>query len=515
MKNRIPSRFVFSLRLRLLTSYLILLLIAFGVIAGALILLIGNRPAPPETTYERLAALTQGLNIRDLAESSNLAFIQDEIPEFLDTFAESRNIRTMHIQVTLLKDGSVLSNIAYDSADIFEVDEDIMIFRDNYYSEQLDSVLLPNADQIYGAFADPDGTEWLYGGFIISPRRLSGLRNPPTSNMWILAEPRPKVSLQETLADFGSALGPPMLQATLVGFIFAVILATLISRTIAKPLQRVARAATDVANGDYGVHVPVSGPPEVQQVAESFNQMTAEVRAAHTAQRDFLGNVSHDLKTPLTSIQGYSQAIIDGAAKDPKDAAQIIFEEAGRLNRMVIELTDLVRLEAGRLSMKSEAIDMAQLTDAVVQSLSVVAEKQGIKLESHTQTMPHIAGDGDRLAQVLTNLISNALKFTPEGGKVQVVAQFKNQGVSVIVRDTGIGIPPDDLPRVFERFYQVDKARGPARGTGLGLAITQEIIEAHGGTITVHSEGHNRGTTFRIWLPSPQMSTIISRPRDL
>ncbi len=513
MKNRLQTRFLFSLRLRLLASYLMLLLVALSVIAGALILLIANRPAPPEQTYERLAALTQGLNIRefivDMASDANLAFIQDEIPEFLDTFSDSRNVRTLQIQVSQGK-----ATVAYDSANIFQAEQEIQLFVDSYRDERLDNVLPRGVDQIYGGFVDPDGDEWLYGGVVFVPRRPGGLRMPE-NNIWILTEPRPKVSLQETLADFSSALGPPLLQAGLVGIIFAVILAALISRTIAKPLQRVAHAATDVAKGDYGVHVPVSGPPEVRQVAESFNQMTAEVRAAHQAQRDFLGNVSHDLKTPLTSIQGYSQAIIDGAAKDPKNAAQIIYEEAGRLNRMVVELTDLVRLEAGRLSMKSEAIDMAQLTDAVVQSLTVVAEKQGITLESHTQAMPHIAGDGDRLAQVLTNLVSNAIKFTPEGGKVQVVAQFKNQGVNLTVRDTGMGIPPDDLPRVFERFYQVDKARGPSRGTGLGLAITQEIIEAHGGTINVYSEGRNRGTTFRIWLPSPQMSTIISRPSDL
>ncbi len=513
MRNDIRSPFVFSLRLRLLASYLILLVVALSVIAGALILIIGNRPAPPEPTYERLAALTQGLNIRefivDVALDSNLEFIQDEIPEFLDTFAESRNVRTLHIRVTQSS-----ATVMYDSANIYQSEDVIQIFADTYFDERLGNVLIRGVEQIYGGFADPDGSEWLYGGVVILPSRRQTTRTP-ANNMWILAEPRPKVSLQETLSDFGNALAPPLIQAGIVGIVFAVILAAWISRTIAKPLQQVALAATDVAKGDYGVHVPVSGPPEVRALAESFNQMTAEVRASHTAQRDFLGNVSHDLKTPLTSIQGYSQAIIDGAAKDPKDAAQIIYEEAGRLNRMVVELTDLVRLEAGRLSMKSEAIDMAQLTDGVVQSLKVVSEKQGIKLESHTQPMPHIAGDGDRLAQVLTNLVSNALKFTPKGGTVQVVAQFKHQGVNLTIRDTGIGIPPEDLSRVFERFYQVDKARGPQRGTGLGLAITQEIIEAHGGTISVHSEGANRGTTFRIWLPSPQMSTIISKPSDL
>jgi signal transduction histidine kinase len=518
MKDRERPKIVFSLRLRLLTSYLILLVVTLGIITSALVLLISNRSAPPEPTYERLAALTQGLNIRDfiidrLAEP-NLAFIQDEIPEFLDTFAESRNVRTLHVRVTQTD-----TTVVYDSANIYEVGGDIPMLLANYRDERLDKVLMRGVEQIFGNFADPDGSEWLFGGVVMLPppprRNNDDNGSEPANNLWILSEPRPTISLQEALADFGNALAPPLIQAAIVGIVFAVILAALISRTIAKPLQRVASAAADVAKGDYGVHVPVSGPPEVRAVAESFNQMTAEVRTAHSSQRDFLANVSHDLKTPLTSIQGYSQAIIDGAARNPQEAAQIIFEEAGRLNRMVVELTDLVRLEAGRLSMKSEAIDMGQLAEAIVQRLQVVAERQGVQLESHTQPMPHIAGDGDRLAQVLTNLISNAIEFTPEKGKVQVIAQFKDGGVNLTVRDSGIGIPPEDLPRVFERFYQVDKARGPQRGTGLGLAITQEIIEAHGGRISVHSQGHKKGTTFRIWLPSPQMSTIISRPMDL
>lgn len=514
MKDKARPKFVFSLRLRLLASYLILLLVTLGVIASAIILLISNRSAPPEPTYERLAALTQGLNIRDfiidVAGDSNLEFLQDEIPEFLDTFAESRNVRTLHLQIT-----QTSALVMYDSANIYQSGESIPMLFANYRNERLGKVLMRGLEQIFGSYADPDGSEWLFGGVVILAPRRNNNGGTAINNLWVLSEPRPTISLQEALADFGNALAPPLIQAAIVGIVFAIILAALISRTIAKPLQRVAYAAADVAKGDYGVHVPVSGPPEVRAVAESFNQMTSEVRTAHSSQRDFLANVSHDLKTPLTSIQGYSQAIVDGAAQNPQEAAQIIFEEAGRLNRMVVELTDLVRLEAGRLSMKSEAIDMAQLAEAIVQRLQVVAERQGVELECRTQPMPHIAGDGDRLAQVLMNLVSNAIKFTPEGGKVQIVAQFKDGGVSLTVRDSGIGIPPEDLPRVFERFYQVDKARGPQRGTGLGLAITQEIIEAHGGKISVHSKGHHKGTTFRIWLPSPQMSTIISRPIDL
>ena len=507
MKNR-RRRFSFSLRLRLLTSYLVLLLVALGVIASALMVLISSRPTPSEPTYERLAALARGLNLprfmAELPRNANSVYIQKQIPEFLAGFAESRNVRTLQVQWTL--DGATI--VLYDSADHYERGQMISLLVDtNYYNDQLGKVLLRGVDQIFGGFSDADGREWLYAG-VLFPRQRSIFGQVWEDNLWILAEPRPTVSLQVALSDFGNALAPPLIQAGIVGIVFAIILAALISRTIAKPLQRVARAATDVARGDYGVHVPVRGPPEVRSLAESFNRMSAEVLAANNAQRDFLGNVSHDLKTPLTSIQGYSQAIVEGAAKDPQKAAQIIFEEAGRLNRMVVELTDLARFEAGRLSIKSEAIDMAQLAEAVVQSLAVLAKNQDIKLELSTENAPPIAGDGDRLAQVLANLIGNALKFTPAGGLVQTAVQCQDEGVAVTIRDTGIGIAPEDLPRIFERFYQVDKARGPQRGTGLGLAISQEIIEAHGGKITAYSKGHNQGAVFCVWLPAIAKTSV-------
>jgi len=355
-------------------------MVALGVIAVALLLLIGNRPAPPQPTYERLAALTQGLNlldfIADLPRGPNLDFIQEQIPELLDAFAESRKLRTM--QIWLTQDGPIA---LYDSAGRFEPGQPIHLRVDSYKSDPLAKVLRRGGEQFFGAFADPGGTEWLYGGVMFrQQRRLLG--RPAGDNLWILAEPRPTVRLHETLAVFSNSLAPPLIQAGLAGIVFSIILAALITRTIAKPLQRLAVAATDVARGDYAVHVPASGPPELRSLADSFNRMKAEVLAANNAQRDFLGNVSHDLKTPLTSIQGYSQAIIDGAAENPKVAAQIIFEEASRLNRMVVALTDLEQLQAGRLSMKLEIIDMSLLADGVVQSLQVLASNQGIKLES-------------------------------------------------------------------------------------------------------------------------------------
>ncbi len=501
-------RFLFGLRARLLTSYLVLLLVALGVFALALLLLIGNRQAPPEPTYERLAALTQGLNlldfIADLPRDVNLAFIQEQIPELLETFAGSRNVRTMQIRLT--QDGPI---VLYDSANRFDAGQAIRLRVDSYKSDALAKVLRRDGEQFFGAFPDPGGSEWLFGG-VLFRQQLRLLGRLAGDNLWILAEPRPTVRLHETLAVFSNALAPPLIQAGLVGIVFSIILAALISRTIAKPLQRLARAATDVARGDYAVHVPASGPPELRTLAGSFNRMTAEVMAANKAQRDFLGNVSHDLKTPLTSIQGYSQAIIDGAVADPQAAAQIIYEEASRLNRMVVALTDLEQLQTGRLSVNLETIDMSLLADGVVQSLQVLAANQGIQLESSGGAVPSIRGDGDRLAQVLTNLVGNALKFTEAGGSVRVTTTAQGQGVSVAIQDTGIGIAAEELPRVFERFYQVDKSRGPRRGTGLGLAIAKEIVEAHGGKITASSRGRQLGSVFSVWLPGGK-SPVVKR----
>jgi signal transduction histidine kinase len=321
-----------------------------------------------------------------------------------------------------------------------------------------------------------------------------------------VADVLPPRSLPVVLQEFGNNLLRPMLQAGLVGLFIALLLAVVISRTIAYPLQALTEAASKVAEGNYAWRVKAAGTPEVRAVADAFNQMSAQVHAAQQAQQDFMANVSHDLKTPLTSIQGYSQAIMDGAAKDPAGAAQIINEEAARLNRMVNQLTDLARLQSGQFSMSMVPLDMSKLAEAIGERLAIVAQKKGITLHIQTSATPDISGDGDRLAQVLTNLVGNAINYTPSGAEVWLRTGVNNGGVELTIQDTGVGIAPADLPRIFERFYQADKARGPKRGTGLGLAISQEIVLAHGGRITATSAGKGKGSTFTVWLPSPHVT---------
>lgn len=507
-----------SLRLRLFLSYLLLLVVTLGVIAVTIVLLLAAQPASPTPSYQRLMGVAQGFGWRDLISlregsqggliglgglrgdgglsEADLNAALNTIYINLQTFADQSSVRLLVVNtrsdVALFDSAGTLTNVTV-VADLESLSPSGMMMMN-----------VPG-ETLLGRFNDPSVGEYVFAGFEIPAQRVDAAL--------LFAELSPQRTFADTVSEFASTMALPLAQAGVLGTVVAAVLAALISQNIARPLQTVASASVAIAEGHLEQRVPVSGPPEVRSVAEAFNHMSAQVRATQQAQQDFLANVSHDLKTPLTSIQGYSQAIMDGAARDPAAAARIIHEEAARLNRMVIELTDLARLEAGRLSMRSGAIDIGQIASAVVQRLMVLAQSKGLDFQSHTPSCAPIAGDGDRLAQVVTNLISNAIKYTPEGGDVRVITREHRGGVELIVKDSGVGIAQTDLPRVFERFYQVDKARGPERGTGLGLAITREIVHAHGGEITVASAGPGLGTTFSVWLPSPQMSTMIRGKR--
>ncbi len=245
--------------------------------------------------------------------------------------------------------------------------------------------------------------------------------------------------------------------------------------------------------------------------------MVERVRSTQQGQRDFVANVSHEMKTPLTSIQGFAQAILDGTASDSQaqqHAASVIHEESGRLTRLVDDLLDLARLDAGQVTFAHAEVDLNALVARVIDRLSLRAGEKSIQLENGVRGLPAITGDGDRLAQVLTNLIDNAIKHTPVGGRVTIRGEGRGDQVRVHVEDSGPGIPPDELPRIFERFYQVDKARrgGEGRGSGLGLAISREIVQAHGGRLEAAS-APGRGSRFTVTLPAglPSDSTLSRR----
>ena len=257
------------------------------------------------------------------------------------------------------------------------------------------------------------------------------------------------------------------------------------------------------------------GPHEVQELTQAFNEMNSRVQASQKSQREFVANVSHELKTPLTSVQGFAQAILDGTADTPESrqqATRVIYDEAGRMHRMVLDLLELARLDAGTLDLQRLPVDLPALLNNVAEKFTPQARAAQLSIRVETTALPTVTGDGDRLAQVFTNLVDNALKNTPAGGSVTLRAALTGSEVQVNVVDSGAGISPEALPHIFERFFQADPSRpgGEKHGTGLGLAIVREIVKAHGGKISVCS-APGTGSTFTVTLPltAPDTSSVI------
>ncbi len=359
--------------------------------------------------------------------------------------------------------------------------------------------------RLQGSFSDAEGQTWL---FIALPWPAAS-----TSETLVFAAPQPHGA---TLAWVRDNLLSPLLWAGGTALLLSLLLAFLLSGSVATPLRRVSRAAEAIARGESGVRAPVSGPAEVQGLARAFNVMAEQVEAARQAQRDFVANVSHELKTPLTSIQGFSQALLDGTASAPEAtlrAARIIHDEATAMRCLVDELLVLARFDAGQMTMAHEPVELGPLVRRCVEQLSPQAHAAGVTLALDLPEALFVTGDADRLAQVFTNLLDNALAHTPAAGKVTLTARPVENGrvVEVAVTDTGRGIPAEALPRVFERFYQVDKSRRRGRGVGLGLAIAKEIVEVHGGTMTAESVV-GLGSKFTVRLPLRAMVDDVLYP---
>jgi signal transduction histidine kinase len=351
-----------------------------------------------------------------------------------------------------------------------------------------------------GRYRAADGSRWLIVSQTI-PFPAANDQGPGRAFL-IFARPEPRV-----LQVFRETFLGPLFEAGLVAVFLSLLLAVLISRSVARPLQNVAAAAESIAQGDYDQQLAVQGPDEVKRVASSFNTMVAQVAATQQAQRDFVANVSHDLKTPLTSVSGWSQALLDGTAgkaAQQERAVRIIHDEAGRMTRMVEQLLDLEKIESGQLQLSRKPVDLGQVVREVQRNLALRAEEKGVHLTLDIAPTAAVMGDRDRLVQILTNLVDNAINHTPPSGRVHVgLKPYGDEAVELVVQDTGPGIPPEALSRIFERFYQVDKSRrrtAESGGVGLGLAIVKELVEAHNGRIMAQSQV-GQGSAFTVRLP--------------
>lgn len=448
-----------SLRSRLWLSYALVITVALlAVIAVLLVYLIRNPILYRET-------LQQLRNVQSQLSTNPRKLLQDT--DKLREIADTNNAR-----IVIFDSNQLLIFDSHPSQPALPFPRNTLVNRNSQFA------------------TDAQGGSWLQ-----TKSRL------PNGNLIVVAAPRPVTKFLNVFAD---ELLTPILQGGLIALLLSLVLAFAISRSVADPLQKVVLAARNYpaeANP-----VPPSGPREVQDLAQAFNSMIRRVDNSQRSQRDFVANVSHELKTPLTSIQGFAQALLDNTADSPearKQAAQIIYDEAGRMRRMALDLLDLARLEAGTADLNMSPVDAGVLLRGTAEKFSLQAQKANVDLHVNVPNdLPALIGDGDRLAQVFTNLVDNALKFTPANGRVVLSARSAGAWMEVEVADSGVGVESEALPRLFDRFYQADPSRagGEGHGAGLGLAIAREIAQAHGGKIGVRSSvGH--GTTFTIHLP--------------
>jgi signal transduction histidine kinase len=277
-------------------------------------------------------------------------------------------------------------------------------------------------------------------------------------------------------------------------------LAVALARMLARPLDEISGAARRIADGDYAARVPREGPEELASLADSFNQMAASLERQEQMRRDFIANAAHELRTPLTNLQGYLEALRDGVIVADAATYESLHEEADRLVRLSRSLDALAEGDADTSPATRIELDLAAAIRSAIDLAAPVIERAGLRLETGLPPSLPARADPDRVAQVLANLLSNAIRYTARGGLVTVRAERRPADVLVSVTNTGDGIPADDLYRVFERFYRVEKSRDRARGgAGIGLAIVKQLVESGGGRVGAESAD---GQT-RFWFSIP------------
>ena len=342
---------------------------------------------------------------------------------------------------------------------------------------------------------------------ILAPLIFGGLMAGPMS-------PSHEMAMGEMMGLVARAFERTLIYSLLAAALAAAVTATLaslfVAQRIVRPLRLMRAATRRIAAGRYDERVPEESEDELGDLAESFNTMARTLQSTQQRRLDLISDVSHELRTPLSTIEGYMEGLIDGVVEPSDETWALVHAEAERLRRLVDDLQQLSRAETGRLALREERVRPEEAIRQVGGRLFPIFDARGVTLKIDVQTgPPPVLADPDRLAQVLTNLLSNALRHTPPGGSVTAEAEPRRGQVLFRIADTGEGIAPEHLPHVFERFYRADRARSRGEGgAGLGLAISRALVEAMGGEIWAESEGPGQGAAFSFTLPAASPKTL-------
>jgi signal transduction histidine kinase len=316
--------------------------------------------------------------------------------------------------------------------------------------------------------------------------------------------------------SFTRAVNEVLLVSASLASVAAVLISTVVSRRIVKPVQEMKTASQRIAAGRYDERVQVIGEDELAELGRSFNRMAHELTQTEERRRQLIGDVAHELRTPLSSIKSVMEGLQDGVLRSEPETFASVEQEVNRLQRLVHDLEELSRAEAGQISLEKERVNPGELVAAAVARLQQQFSEKQVSLNADIPAeLPEVYVDQARMIQVLLNLLGNALQYTPPGGRVTVRCAAghdhptackeldSDRCLLIVVTDTGIGLTAAQIAHIFERFYRVDKSRSRAGGgSGIGLTISKHLMEAHGGHLYVASPGLNQGSTFTIALPS-------------
>lgn len=352
------------------------------------------------------------------------------------------------------------------------------------------------------------GTLYLVGGHMPGHRRMMGMMGNGMGEMMGQSGPMsPPITIVDSSSaglerEFLDSIRNSITIVALISLALAIVISLYLARSITRPLQDMIKVTRSISEGDLSQRARAESQDELGALAQSFNIMADDLAKQEKMRRDLVADIAHEFRTPLTTIRGYVESILDGVKKPDQDILGRIGAETERLTTLISDLQELSRAESGKLSLEKKPVDLNVLVEEVLPKFEKEIAEKEIQVETDLYgSLPLALADERRIGQVLENILNNAIKYNYQKGRVRVSTREEGEGVRITIADTGQGISFQDLPYIFERFYRGDKSRSRhAGGTGVGLSIARNLVEAHRGTISVQSQP-GQGSTFSVWVP--------------